>query len=67
MHNDEKGQNLDKYEIKAKKKDVKYISLLFVTFLFLWKESNHPTDISKRIKSLNYFIYIPKIDLSYNY
>lgn len=53
VHNNEKGQDLDKFQDK----DGKYISLLF----FLQKESNCLTNLSKGTRSLNYLIYILKL------
>ncbi len=62
MHDDEKGQSLDKYDGKGEGKDIRYVPFPFIAPLSLpQKESNRPTDISKGIRSLNHLVYIPKI------
>ncbi len=66
VYNDEKRQNLDKYEDESEREDVRYIFLPFVAFLPFRKESNRLIDMGERIKSLNHLVYIPKIGLSYN-
>ncbi len=67
MHNDEERQSLDEYEGENEGEDIGYIPLPFVAPLPPpRKESNRSTDMGKRIKSLNYLVYIPKIALSYN-
>lgn len=61
MHNNENRQGLDKYVDEGKKKDIKYVSLLFLAFFPLKKSSKCPTDIDNRTRSLNYIVYISKI------
>lgn len=58
---DNKGENdLDKDESEIN--DAGYVSSLFISFFLLfWKKKNRLTDLSKKRKSLNYLVYIPKI------
>lgn len=53
MHSNKKKEGLNKYQSKG------YRYVLF--FLFSQKESNCPTDLSKRIKILNHLIKISKL------
>ena len=57
--NNQKDEGLDKFEGESKEKDIEYILFTFITPP--QKESNSLTDMGKGIKSLNHFIYIPKI------
>ena len=66
IYDNKEGQSLDMYEGEDEKENIRYVSLFFLALPPLWKESNHPTGMGKRIKSLNYFVYIPKIGLLYN-
>ena len=66
VHDNEKKQNLDEYEDEDERKDIGYVPLPFIAPLPPQKESNRPTDIGERTKSLNHLVYIPKIGLSYN-
>ena len=59
IHDNKEGKGLDKFEDEGKRKDIRYILLLFVAPF--QKESNYLIDMGKRTKSLNYLICIPKI------
>lgn len=62
MYNNEKGQSLDKHESKDEGEDIGYVIFLFVTLLSSFqKESNHPINMGKGTKNLNYLIFILKI------
>lgn len=62
MYDNEEGQNLDKYEDEGKGEGIRYIPLPFVDLLSPpQKESKCPTDLDKRIRSLNHHKYILKI------
>lgn len=50
--NNEKKKHSDHYQGK----NSRYVLIS----LYLQKKSNHPTDLYKEKKCLNYFIYIPK-------
>ena len=58
VYDNENGQNLDKYEDKDEKEDIRYVSLPFVTFPPPRKESNCLTGIGEGTKSLNHLICI---------
>ncbi len=66
MYEDKKGQSLDEYESEGKGKNVGFILLPFVTLSPPRKESNHSTDMSEGIRSLNYLVCIQKMGLLYN-
>ena len=56
-----KKKGLDEYKSKNEKENIGYIFLSFIISLFLsQKESNHLIDMGKRIKSVNYFVFISK-------
>ncbi len=57
IHDDEEEQSLDKYE--GEKEDVRYVPLPFIAPPPPQKESNRPTDMGERTRSLNHLIYIP--------
>ena len=59
LHDDEKGEGLDKFEDEGKRKGIGYVPLLFVTPP--QKELNRLTDMDKETRSLNHFVCIPKI------
>ena len=59
LRDNEKEEGLDKFEDKGKGEGIRYVPLPFV--IFPQKELNRLTDMSKGIKSLNCYIYIPKI------
>lgn len=60
MHDDEKWQRLDKY--KSKSEGERYVLFPFITLLLpLQKESNRSKNLGKKIKSLNYLVFILKI------
>ncbi len=65
VYDNREGQSLDKYKSEGKEEDIGYISLFFVTLLLPppppQKMSNRSINMGKRIKSLNYLVYIPKI------
>lgn len=62
IRDNEEEQGLDKYKGKNERKDIEYISLLFIAlFLLLQKESNYLTNMSKVIRSPNHLVYILKI------
>lgn len=62
IYNNKKEQSLDKYKGKNEKEDIEYISFLLVALSPLFQnKSNHSTNMDKRIKHLNNFIYISKI------
>lgn len=55
MHNNE---NSHKYEGIGNDESIKYIIFLFVTYSPpFYKESNRLTDLNKKTKILNYFVY----------
>lgn len=59
-HNNEERNNLDKD--KGKIEGIRYVFSPFIPlFLLLQKLSNRPSDLGKRIRSLNYLVYISKI------
>ncbi len=64
MYDNEEEKGLDEFEGEGEGEDIRYIPLPFVARP--QKESNRSTNMSKRIRSLNYLVYIPKIGSSYN-
>ena len=55
----EKEEGLDKFEGQSEGEDIRYVPFPFVAPP--QKESNHPTDMSERTRSLNHLLCIPKI------
>ena len=59
LRDNKKGKGLDKFEDKGEGENIRFIPFLFVVPLY--KESNCPTNMCKKRKSLNYFVCISKI------
>ncbi len=59
MHDNEERESSDKFEGEDEREDIGYVPLPFVAPLR--KESNHPIDMGKGIKSLNHLVYMLKI------
>ena len=59
LHNNEKEKGLNEFESDGKGESIGYVLFSFVAPP--QKESNHSTNMGERIRSLNHFIYIPKI------
>ena len=58
LRDNEKKDDLDKFESDGEREGIGYVLLLFVASL--QKEDNSPIDMSKRTKSLNHLVCIPK-------